>query len=133
MNDSLQNTGKAYKKAATILALFIGVLSVFSGSKVLLGIEIKEYTVLTWLVSYNVIFGVLSIFVAYLIWKNKTVNKSFILFILTMHFIAFIYLKFFSDLVAPESIKAMIFRTGIWVVIVVLAILLPDYFNKRQK
>ena len=133
MNDSLQNTGKAYKKAATILALFIGVLSVFSGSKVLLGIEIKEYTVLTWLVSYNVIFGVLSIFVAYLIWKNKTVNKSFILFILTMHFIVFVYLKFFRALVAPESIKAMIFRTGIWVVIVVLVILLPDYLNKQQK
>lgn len=133
MIDSVHNAGKAYKKAATVLALFIGVLSVFSGSKVLLGIEIKEYPVLIWLVSYNVIFGILSIFTAYLIWKNKKRNKSFILFILAMHFIVFIYLKFFSAIVAPESIKAMIFRTGIWVVIVVLAILLPDYFNKQQK
>ena len=133
MNDSVKYRGKAYNIGVTALALFIGVLSVFSGSRVLLGIEIKEYTVLTWLVSYNVIFGVLSIFAAYLIWKNKEAKKSVIFFILALHFIVFIYLKFFSAIVAQESIKAMIFRTGIWVLIVILAILLPDYFNKQQK
>lgn len=133
MKDSIQNTGKSYKKGASVLALLIGLLSVFSGSKVLLGIDIKDYTVLTWLVSYNVLFGVLSIFAAYLIWKNKKVNKSLTLFILAMHFIVFIYLKFISATAATESIKAMIFRTGVWVLIVVLAILLPNYFSKQQK
>lgn len=133
MNNSIQNTGKSYKKGATVLALFIGILSVFSGSKVLLGIDIKDYTVLTWLVSYNVIFGALSIFSAYLIWENKKGNKGLTLFILAMHFIVFICLKFFSTTAATESIKAMIFRIGVWVLIVVLAILLPNYFSKQQK
>ncbi len=120
------------KKIAAALALFIGLMSVFAGSKVLFGIDTKDYNILTWLVSYNVIFGVISILAAYLIWKAKENSKSVTLFILAMHFLVFIYLKFFSTIVASESIKAMLFRTSIWVVIVVLSILIPNYFNKQQ-
>ncbi len=123
---------KILKKIAAILALFIGLMSVFSGSKVLLGIDSKDYTILTWLVSYNVIFGIISIFAAYLIWKAKENSKSLTLFILVMHFLVFIYLKFFSTEVASESVKAMLFRTSIWVVIVILSIIIPKYFNKQQ-
>jgi len=124
---------KILKKIAAILALFIGLMSVFAGSKVLLGIDTKDYTILTWLVSYNVIFGFISIFAAYLIWKAKENSKYLTLFILSMHFMVFIYLKFLSNTVASESVKAMIFRTSIWIFIVVLSIMIPKYFNKQQK
>jgi len=120
------------KKIAAALALFIGLMSVFAGSKVLLGIDTKDYTILTWLIYYNVIFGVISIVAAYLIWKAKEKSKSLTLFILAMHFLVFIYLKFFSDTVASESVKAMLFRTSIWVVIIILSIIIPKYFNKQQ-
>jgi len=120
------------KKIAATLALFIGLMSVFAGSKVLLGIDTKDYNILTWLVSYNVIFGVISIFTAYLIWKGKKTGKNLALFILSMHFTIFIILKFFSDTVASESVKAMIFRTSIWALIIILSILIPNYFNKHQ-
>ncbi len=120
------------KKIAAILALFIGVMSVFSGSKVLLGIDTKDYTILVWLVSYNVLFGAISIFVAYLIWQNKILARNLTFFILAMHLLVFIYLKFMSTTVATESIGAMLFRTGILIVIVVLSILIPKYFNKQQ-
>ncbi len=120
------------KKIAATLALFIGLISVFAGSKVLLGIDTKDYNILTWLVSYNVIFGVISIFTAYLIWKGKKTGKNLTLFILSMHFTIFIILKFFSDTVASESVKAMLFRTSIWALIIILSILIPNYFNKRQ-
>jgi uncharacterized membrane protein len=123
---------KILKKIAAILALFIGLMSVFAGSKVLLCIDTKDYTILTWLVSYNVIFGVISIFAAYLIWKTKENSKNLTLFILVMHFLVFIVLKFFSDTVASESVKAMLFRTSIWVLIFILSILIPNYFNKQQ-
>ncbi|NOQ91117.1 MAG: hypothetical protein GQ552_00210 [Flavobacteriaceae bacterium] len=123
---------KILKKIAAILALFIGVMSVFAGSKVLLGIDSKDYNVLTWLVSYNVIFGVISIITAYFIWKNISKGKNLTLFILIMHFIVFIYLKFFSDTVAIDSIKAMIFRTSIWLLIAALSIIIPKYLNKQQ-
>ncbi len=66
---------KIMHKIAAILALLIGGMSVISGSKVLLGIDVKDYTVLNWLVTYNVIFGAISMVVAYLIWKNKLLTK----------------------------------------------------------
>ncbi len=121
------------KKIAAVLALFIGLMSVFAGSKVLLGIDIKDYNILTWLVSYNVVFGFISIVTAYLIWKNKKMSKNLTVFILSMHFLVFIYLKFISIGVASESVKAMIFRTSIWVIIAVLSIIIPSYFNKQQQ
>jgi len=119
------------KKTAAILALFIGLMSVFVGSKVLLGIDTKAYNVITWLVYYNVIFGFISLFTAYLIWKGNDLSKNLILFILVMHFMVFIYLKFFSETAALESIKAMIFRTGIWILIFVLSIIIPKFFNQK--
>ena len=120
------------KKIAAVLAFLIGLMSIFAGSKVLLGIDTKDYTVLTWLVLYNVIFGVISIFVAYLIWKNKNIAKNLTLFVLAMHFMVFIYLKFMSVIVATESIDAMLFRTGIWIAIAILSLLVPNYLNKKH-
>jgi len=120
------------KKIAAVIALFIGFMSVFAGSKVLLGIATKDYTILRWLVSYNVLFGAISIFVAYLIWQNKILARNLTFFILAMHFMVFLYLKLICATVATESIRAMLFRTGIWIVIVVLSILIPKYFNKQQ-
>ena len=67
MSNSKQYIGNLLKKTAAILALFIGLMSVLVGSLILLGIDTKEYNILNWLVSYNVIFGVISIFAAYLI------------------------------------------------------------------
>ena len=122
---------KIIKKVAAILALFIGLMSIFAGSKVLLGIDTKEYYILTWLVSYNVVFGFISIFAAYLIWKDRAKSKNLTLFIFAMHFLVFIYLKFFSVTAASESVKAMLFRTSIWVLIVVLSMIIPSYFNKQ--
>jgi uncharacterized membrane protein len=122
-----------FKKIAAVLALFIGMMSVFAGSKVLLGMVTKNYNILTWLVSYNVIYGVISVFTAYLIWRGKEISKALILFILTSHFIVFIVLKFFNKSAASESVKAMIFRTGIWVLIAALSLIIPKYFNKLKK
>jgi len=119
------------RKTAAILALILGVMSIFAGSKVLLKIATKDYNVLPWLVTYNVIFGAISIIVAYFIWKNKTKVKSLALFVLTMHFLVYIYLEFVSLTVAPESIKAMLFRTSIWFLIVVLSLVIPKYLNKN--
>ncbi|WP_456378854.1 hypothetical protein [Lutibacter sp.] len=114
-------------KIAAILALFIGAMSVFAGSKVLFGIDIKEYPVLNWLVLYNVIFGVISIIAAYLLWKKSLFSKRIIIFILVSHICMALYLYFFSETVAPESIKAMGFRISIWAIISLL------YLNQNFK
>ena len=120
------------KKIATLLALFIGIMSVLAGSKVLLGIDAKEYNILIWLVYYNVIYGFISIFAAYLIWRDKEKSKTLTLFILTSHFTVLVVLKYFISNAASESISAMIFRTSIWALIAVLSLIIPKYFIKQQ-
>jgi len=120
------------KKIAALLALFIGLMSVIAGSRVLLGIDAKEYNILIWLVYYNAIYGFISIFAAYLIWRDKEKSKTLSLFILASHFTVLVVLKYFISNVASESISAMIFRTSIWALIAVLSLIIPKYFNKQQ-
>ena len=132
MNILTTNSHKWSQKTAAILALFIGVMSVFAGSKVLLEIDIKDYNVLVWLVLYNVVFGAISIVVAYFIWKNSAKAKKLTLLVLAMHFMVFMYLKFMSATVASESTKAMIFRTSVWVLIAILSIVIPNYLSKNN-
>lgn len=109
-------------KIVVALALFIGVMSVFAGSKVLMGIEGKPYNILNWLVVYNVIFGVISIVTSVLIWIQHSWFKKFVVFVLSAHFLVLLYLQFFNETVASESIKAMLFRVSVWVLIFALAI-----------
>jgi len=116
---------------AAILALFIGVMSVISGSKVLLGFDLKNYNVLNWLVMYNVLFGVLSIAASYLIWKSNLQAKKAIVFILSAHTIIALYLYLFNETVATESIKAMGFRVSIWIIIFLLTIKMNSNHKKQ--
>ena len=108
---------------ATILAILIGIISIIPGSMILLGLRIVDYTVLTWLVVYNVALGVTSILVAYQIGKQHRKSKIMIMSILILHLLVLGYLYFFNERVAAESIKAMSFRVSIWVVILLLTLI----------
>ena len=107
---------------ALVLAGLIGIMSVISGSTVLLGLREVQYTVLNGLLVYNVVVGALSVITAFLIWKNFMLSKKYISLILIFHASVLAYLYFFSETVAMESIKAMIFRVGIWILIFILVI-----------
>ncbi len=116
---------KHWNKIAAIFALFIGVMTIIAGSQVLLGWQEKDYTILNWLVIYNVILGFISIVAAYLIWKKYHRSIQIAGIILSIHIIVLIYLSFFSENVATESIKAMIFRVVIWLLITITIFLKP--------
>ena len=111
---------KYLHKIAAILAIFIGIMSVIAGSKVLLEFDVKNYIVLNWLVIYNVILGIISMMAAYLIWKNNLNTKKVVALILASHILIATHLYFFSETVASESIKAMVFRVSIWFIILLL-------------
>lgn len=117
---------------AAFIALFIGAMSIFAGTKVLVGIDTKIHTILVWLLVYNVFFGLISILVAYLIFKNKAKNKVATCFVLASHTLVFLYLKFISETAASESVKAMLFRISIWVIIVIISILIPKYLINKN-
>jgi len=124
---------KILKKIAMVLALFIGVMSVFAGSKVLLGIDTKDYNILTWLVIYNVIMGAVSLYAAFLIWKSDYRANNIITIILALHLLVLIYLNFISETAAHESKMAMVFRTVIWLVITIIYIQIPRLLNKKSQ
>lgn len=116
---------------AAILALLIGVMSVVSGSLVLLDYNVPDYTVLNWLLVYNIILGFISIIAAILIWENSKSLRKIIFAILMLHLLVLVFLYFFSQEVALESIKAMGFRVGIWILILLLIIKINNN-NKNQ-
>ncbi len=130
----MSNSKKAYylTSIAAFTALFIGAMSIFAGTKVLLGLDTKSYHILVGLLVYNVLLGVISLIVSYLIFKNKSISKTATYLVLASHTIAFLYLKFIPETVAAESIKAMLFRISIWIVIVILSIVIPNYLIKKS-
>jgi len=113
-------TMKVRRIIAIVLAAIIGTMSVISGSSVLLGLRVVDYTVLNWLVVYNVTLGILSIITGFVIWKKLKFSINLIITILLLHLFVLSYLYFFSETVATESIKAMAFRVSIWLLIFIL-------------
>jgi len=121
---------KTLKRIAAILALFIGAMSVFAGTKVLLGVDAKDYHVMVGLVTYNVIFGLISITTAFFLWVENKLGKVLMSLVLAAHLITLIYIANFSDSAATESKMAMLFRVTIWVVISVLYVVIPKFLKK---
>ncbi len=133
MSIQTQTKNIYYSKAAAILAFFIGMMSIIAGSMVLLGVDSKTYNTLQWLIIYNVALGTISVFASYLIWTGINYNKLIAFFIIISHSIILVYLRFFSDVAALESVHAMIFRVVIWLIIIVLFMIIPQQINRRSK
>ncbi len=112
---------------SVFLAALIGGLSLLAGSSVLLKITAPNYQVLEWLVIYNVVLGVASLFVAFKLWHQVDYRKPSA--ILMSHLLVLaILLIGFTDTVAPDSLQAMTFRVLIWSVI-----LLITYVRNRNE
>ena len=107
-------------KIAAGAAILIGSMSVVTGTRALTGTFNPGYTTFTALISYNVLMGLVSIVAGYLIWKNHKRALSLSGFITIGHIAVLLSLiTVFNDIVAQQSVKAMIFRSVIWVVIII--------------
>ncbi len=112
---------------SAFLAALIGGLSVIAGSSILLKITAPNYQVLEWLVVYNVVLGIASLFIAYILWKQPEYKGPTA--ILMSHLLVLsILLTVFFDTVAPESLQAMTFRILIW-----SAVLSITYLRNRNE
>lgn len=116
-----QNT---LNRIASVLALVIGLMAVFAGGKVLLGI-LPDYYVINWLPIYNFAMGLISIFFsAVMIWKNNRFAMPAAIGTIGLHAIIMLILQTaYREVVAPDSIVAMTVRLVIWVVIAGLLII----------
>lgn len=115
-------------KTASVLAFAIGVMSIIAGGLALRGWE-PGYSVLPWLPAYNLIMGVLTLVPAVLIWTNHRYAMVAAIVMTGIHAIVLLLLlTVFRDVVAIESIRAMLFRLLIWLVVIGLL-----YAQARKK
>ncbi len=109
-------------KIAAVLAAFIGALSVYSGSQVVLFGKVMNYYVIDWLPVYNLIAGLVSVCItAVLIWRgHKAAMPAAIATLLAHGTVMFILQTAYGKVVAAESIKATIVRITFWIIILAL-------------
>jgi hypothetical protein len=116
-------TSRNKYRIAAMLALTIGLLTIVEGGSVLLGIETKPYPILPWLLRYNVLMGFVSLAAGMGLWMEKKQTAIFAKTILVCHGAVFLSLSamhLLGEIVAVNSIMAMLFRTGIWIVIITM-------------
>jgi hypothetical protein len=110
-----------YRKIAAVIAFIIGAMAVFAGGQVVLG-KVMDYYVIDWLPIYNIIAGLISLLItALLIWKDSKYAMPVAIGTLAIHGVVMLILQVaYSDVVAPDSIKAMIVRMVVWVIVLSL-------------
>ncbi len=111
-------------RMAAILGIIVGVLTIIAGSKVLLGIPSPNYSVLRWLVIYNVSLGAISLITGIGLWNHRSWGILLSGVITAFHgfiFIILILMFILGKTVAFHSIMAMLFRTMAWLGIFVVA------------
>ncbi|MBK8989921.1 MAG: hypothetical protein IPM39_28305 [Chloroflexi bacterium] len=108
-------------KIAAVLALIIGAMAVFAGGRVLSGTD-PGYYVIDWLPVYNFTLGVVTVGItAMLIWKNSRYARPAAIATFAAHtLVMLILLAAYRDVVAPDSLVAMIVRIVVWIVILTL-------------
>ena len=108
-------------KTAGVLALVVGVLSIFAGGMAMRGWN-PGYSVLGWLPVYNFVMGALTVIIpAILLWRESRHARASALIFFGVHAGATVLLLLeFRDVVATHSILAMTFRLAVWLVILVL-------------
>lgn len=116
-------------RIAAVLAFIIGAMAIFAGGQVLLGKD-PGYYVISWLPIYNFVVGVISALItAVLIWKQSPYALPAAVVTLGLHTLVMLAILIgYGDVVAKESIAAMIIRIVVWVIIFGLLI----YASRRQ-
>ena len=117
-------------KIAAILSFIIGGMAIFAGGQVVFLGKIMDYYVIDWLPVYNLIVGVISLFVTtVLLWKDMSIAFSAAIATLSAHIIVLLTIRFaYGDVVAPDSLRAMTVRIVVWLIIITLEI----FHRKKQ-
>ncbi len=117
-------------KIISILAILIGVMAIFAGGSVLLGITIPDYRYFDSLVIYNVILGFASILAGYFIWTDNKRALPLSFLITSLHLIVLLLLlTTFNHIISEHSVAAMSFRSVVWIVISSIVFL----WNSKRK
>jgi uncharacterized membrane protein (DUF2068 family) len=111
------------QRVAAIPALVIGLFSIKEGGAVLLGLSTPTYHVLQWLVLYNVTLGFVSVIAGIGLWMQRTWSSTLAVIILSLHGVVLLTIFTLFQLgktVAAISVRAMLLRTVVWLIIYAL-------------
>lgn len=121
-----------FNRIASILTVVIGLMAVFAGGKVLLGI-MPDYYVIDWLPVYNFAMGLVSVlFCSVVIWKNNRLAIPAAVGTFGLHALVMVILQTaYREVVAPDSIVAMTVRLIVWAIILGLLITQRQINNRN--
>lgn len=105
--------------AAALVAVLFGVATIVAGSRVLAGVD-PGYVVSRPLLIYNTVMGLVYVAAGVLAWRRSPLGRhaAGAIFALNGLVLAAIgYLNWAGGVVAVESVRAMILRTVVWLVL----------------
>src|SRR5512138_223669 len=113
-----ETMNKILDKASALLALYIGVMAMYAGGKVISG-QTPKWPVIGWVPIYNFAVGVVTVVItAVLIWKASRFALPAAIATLGGHSIVLVILEtVYRDVVAAETIQAVTTRITVWVVV----------------
>ncbi len=111
-------------RLAAGLALIIGGMAVFAGSRVVILHQPVDYYVIDWLPVYNLLMGLITVLVtAVLLWKASPWGFKMAVGTLVAHSTVMAVLQTaYRAVVAPDSVRAMTIRITAWIIIVALLV-----------
>ncbi len=122
-------TNTATKITATFAALS-GLLTIVAGTRAISGSFDPGYATFPTLIIYNLALGAAAIAAGVLIWERHRGALFTSGVIATSHIIVLLLLlTVFRDIIASQSINAMTFRVGLWLII---SFLFFKYKSPRQ-
>ncbi len=107
------------QRIIAVVAIAFGALTLFVGSRVLLGND-PGYVVYRPLLLYNVAMGAVYVLAGVLAWRGLAAGRwlAGLIFVLNALVLAgVVYLYQSGAAVAVESVRAMSLRTGVWLVL----------------
>lgn len=106
-------------RAIALVAMLFGAMTLFVGSRVLLGND-PGYVVYRPLLLYNVTMGAVYVLAGLLIWRGQPAGRTLagLIFVLNAIVLAgIVYLYQSGAAVAVDSVRAMTLRTVVWLLL----------------
>lgn len=117
---NMKNKSSFAEKSGALTAILFGGVTIIAGGRVLFGFSNPGYDTLQSLLIFNFIMGFIYVGTGLLIWKKHSKSIRITLFVLILNLVVLFIigtLYLFAGNVAIQSVIAMTFRAGIWLLI----------------
>lgn len=110
-------------KSVSVIGAIISIVTIVEGSSVLLGISVPKNIIVPALLYYNVVFGIVGLGISVKLWSYPAKISSLVNSLAALHIAVFIIVTLFhfvAQATAIESVKAMLFRSVVWIFIAIV-------------